>query len=146
MPPANVAIAADGMNGANRFASAGMATRLLKPTTSSYLANPARMIFDKTNLDRTFERDEAARLLQRVEADTSHSGVLPPCTTALSCNREISFFNRADLDHCGVVSIVCSHNIPALGCTIAMPAPEQHSYYDAVFKEFLTNRPGIDAI
>ncbi|KAG7672377.1 hypothetical protein NADE_001807 [Nannochloris sp. 'desiccata'] len=147
VPPANVAIAADGMNAANRFASAGMATRHLKPTTSSYLANPARRILDMTNLDRNFERDEAARLAQRVEeADMSHSGVLPPCTTALSCNREISFFNRADLDHCGVVSIVCSHNIPALGCTIAMPAPEQHAYYDAAFREFLTNRPEIDAI
>lgn len=151
VPDAKVAICTDGMNGLNRFESAGEAQKDLMPSTKLYLGNPAARILQNRNSEEQ-EREDRQVAERAAEAALAASGeniasVIPACTSALSCNRELSHLNRAEMDICGVVSIVCAHNIPALRTTIAMTAPENHSFYDAAFREFFKFRSnGIDAI
>ena len=51
------------------------------------------------------------------------------CHPRLSCARESSLCSSIS-DECGVAGGVCSHGVPLLGASLAMPAPERFLYYD----------------
>ena len=147
---------ADAMVGANRHKSAGRAQASLLPSTLTYLGLVAMNILADRDgsataetvpgLAATVAAAAAAGPAPVEEDEGDDDAVLPACTTALSCNRESSFNTRAELDICGLVGVFCTHGFPALGCILAMTAPENHSYYDAVFSFLFRHKWSIGQV
>ena len=135
---------ADGMNGCNLFASAGSKQKSIPPSTNSYFGGPAKSILDKHETNELGKESRAlAESAAEREQEEEDGRIYAACTSALSCNREFSTGTRADLQYHGAVAVVCTHIIPVERCAIAMPAPEQHMYYTAAFKELFTKRPDV---
>lgn len=56
------------------------------------------------------------------------------CATELRCSRSLAA-PRGETDRTGVVGCACGHTIPAKSLFLDMPTPEQHYFYDLVFKQ-----------
>ena len=138
-----VAVCADAVNGANRFSRSGHAQADLKPSTSTFLAAPAAAVLEGGAQGAS---GSSTQRQPAVPPPDEPEGVMPACTTALSCNREKSHNTRAELDICGIVGIVCVHGVPALGCMLPMNAPENHSFYDLVFRELFRKKSNIGQV
>ena len=146
VPQYEVAVMADAMNAANRFSNAGRTQVGLLPATSTYLSIPAAGVLEQRNTSGSSLQQAVGSTVPATVVpaeEEAGEGVLPACTTALSCNRENSYNTRAELDICGLVSVVCTHGFPALGCTIAMTAAENHSYYDAAFEHLFRSKSTV---
>ena len=135
---------ADGMNGCNLFASAGSKQKKIPHSTNTFFGHPAESILEKHEANELGResRSLAESAAEREEAEED-GRIYAACTSALSCNREVSSNSRADLQYHGAVAVVCAHVIPAERCAIAMPGPEQHIFYTAAFKELYTKRPDV---
>ncbi len=132
-----MAVAADAITSANRFASAGKSQAGIKPSTSTYLSDAARKVMTGAASRVTATATASAG------AAAADAVATPECTVALTCNRERSNAGRAELDAYGLVAFVCIHTIPCLDLAVVMNAPEQHSFYERALEYILQRRPDL---
>lgn len=67
------------------------------------------------------------------------------CSSNLSCSRA-SASARGVVDQAGTAGVSCAHGFPGRGLFVAMPTPEQHTYYFRTLVELLIRRPDLQDI
>jgi hypothetical protein len=104
----------------------GSAHTDLKPVFSTYFGKADQLVQEAVARGKQHSGTAAAE--DPAEADSGSSCPHP----RLSCARSTSQ-RGGILDIFGVAGACCTHGFPIEGCFVHMYAPEQYSYYDAIF-------------
>lgn len=143
----HLSCAADAVAKAIHFKNSGTAQVSIPGTTTTYLgklsADVEQDFADGKLVSKAMAAKAAVQAAENAAAGTA--GVLPACTTTLTCNREEAAA-RGTTDRWGVVGTVCAHIIPLLLLFLAMFTPEQHYYYDVLFESVVLSAPHLAAI
>lgn len=138
---------ADAVAKAIHFQNAGASQASIPGTTTTYLGELAAGVEQDFADGKLSSKAMAVKAAVQAAEDvaTGTEGVLPACTTALSCNREEAAA-RGTTSRYGIVGGVCAHVIPLLGLFLAMFTPEQHYYYDVLFTRLILSAPFLSTI
>ena len=129
------------------FANAGCSQNHILPSTDSYLGSNAAAVlsdFEKGILvSKAATATSSAAAAAAVEA--GGQAAVQPCSTALSCSREVAG-TRGEVARGGMVVAVCPCGLVGENMALPLVTAEQHYYYDCLGFAVLSSRPDIQHV
>lgn len=132
------AIMLDACQKLNLLAGMGTSYADIHPVLSTYMGVPHQEVLQR------MQAVHSSSGQPRAAAPNGGGEAELPCHPNLRCARDFSRVGNGVLDYFGVMGAVCCHGFPLVGCFVAMPAPEQYMYYDAVLTWVLKRTRVVD--
>lgn len=126
-PRPRAVLAADGCEKGYHWSNAGRAQSNVSPSCRQFFAGPNDTVLEQA-------RNRTLPNFAKQLGDSEEGEAAKLCATELRCSRSLAA-PRGETDRTGVVGCACGHTIPAKSLFLDMPTPEQHYFYDLVFKQ-----------